>query len=84
MDLALTADLMKSSDYKERFKAEYFQLKIRSEKLHAMLLKYEAGTLDFTPSCSFELLKKQYDAMKDYLFCLEARVLVEKVDLQSE
>ena len=28
-----TIDLMKSSDYKERFKAEYYQVKFRYEKL---------------------------------------------------
>ena len=47
-----TIELMNSSDYKDRFKAEYYQLKIRYTKLHAMLVKLEAGKLDFTPSSS--------------------------------
>ena len=41
-----TEDLMYSSDFKDRFKAEYYQTKIRYEKLHKMIVKYEAGTLE--------------------------------------
>ena len=35
MDLKDTVNLMMSDDYKERFKAEYHQLKCRLEKLNA-------------------------------------------------
>ena len=42
-----TVALMNSDDYKDRFCAEYWQLKIRYEKLHAILIKNEAGTLGF-------------------------------------
>ena len=59
MDLKDTITLMQSDDYKERFKAEYLQTKIRFDKLHATIVKHEAGALEFTPSCSIELLKKQ-------------------------
>lgn len=76
-----TVELMGSNDYKERFKAEYYQTKIRYEKLHAMIIKYEAGTLDFTPDCSLELLKSQTYAMRNYLYCLEIRAEVEKIEL---
>lgn len=34
MELKDTIELMNSSDYKERFKAEYLQVKIRYDKLH--------------------------------------------------
>lgn len=34
-ELKDTIELMNSSDYKDRFKAEYYQLKIRYTKLHA-------------------------------------------------
>jgi hypothetical protein len=81
MDLMNTVELMGSNDYKERFKAEYYQTKIRYEKLHAMIIKYEAGTLDFTPDCSLELLKSQTYAMRNYLYCLEIRAEVEKIEL---
>lgn len=33
MELLDTIDLMKSKDYKERLAAEYYQIKIRYEKL---------------------------------------------------
>lgn len=50
-DLSSTVKLMESNDYKDRFLAEYVQTKIRYEKLHKMIVKYEAGKLDFTPNC---------------------------------
>lgn len=80
-DLKDTVAMMNSEDYKERFRAEYFQTKIRYEKLHAMTIKYEAGTLNFTPSCSLELLNEQKRHMGNYLHCLEVRAEIEKVDL---
>jgi len=46
MELKETIDLMNSDDYKERFKAEYLQVKIRYEKLRKMLVKLDAGTLE--------------------------------------
>lgn len=52
MELKDTIELMNSSDYKERFKAEYLQVKIRYDKLHKMLVKWDAGTLGFTPTCA--------------------------------
>lgn len=73
--------LMLSSDYKERFRAEYWQLKARYMKLHNMVVKYEAGTLNFTPSCSLELLKHQKRAMGEYLNCLEIRAEIEEIIL---
>ncbi len=80
-DLKDTVAMMDSEDYKERFRAEYFQTKIRYEKLHAMTIKYEAGTLNFTPSCSLELLNEQKRHMGNYLHCLEVRAEIEKIDL---
>lgn len=74
--------LMCSKDYKDRFKAEYLQLKMRYNKLHKMVVKYEAGKLDFKPSCDIELLKKQKTAMGNYLYCLEVRAQVEGIDLK--
>lgn len=58
MELKDAVDLMTSEDYKERFKAEYIQTKIRYESLYKMLTKWEAGTLDFTSTCSPILLLK--------------------------
>lgn len=81
MELKDTIEMMNSPDYKERFKAEYHQTKIRYEKLHRMCIKYEAGTLDFTPTCSLELLKEQKAAMGRYLGCLEVRAEIEGIIL---
>lgn len=81
MELQDTIDLMKSSDFKDRFKAEYYQLKIRTEKLANMLDKYKAGTLEFTPKCSIELLSAQCELMKSYLRTLEERAVIESVEL---
>jgi hypothetical protein len=80
-ELSNTVELMDSEDYKDRFKAEYYQTKIRYDKLHKMVIKYEAGTLDFTPSCSLELLKNQLSYMGNYLRILEIRAEVEGIKL---
>ncbi len=81
MELKDTVELMNSKDYKERFKAEYLQAKIRYDKLDAMTVKYEAGTLNFTPSCPLELLKEQKKYMGNYIRTLRIRAEIEKIDL---
>ena len=81
MELKDTIELMNSNDYKDRFKAEYYQTKVRYEKLHKMLIKYEAGTLDFELSCPQEILEDQEYYMKDYLKTLEIRAEIEKIEL---
>ena len=68
-------------DWQERMQAEYHDLKTRYEKLHRMVTKYEAGTLDFTPNCSLELLRQQKRHMGEYLHDLEIRAEVEGVEL---
>lgn len=47
MELKDTIEMMTSSDYKERFKAEYYQLKLRYDKLALMITKRDEGTLEF-------------------------------------
>ena len=81
MELKDTATLMVSSDYKERFKAEYYQLKIRLEKLKCMLQKWDNGEINFTPSCPRSVYDVQVKSMQDYLAILEARAVIEKVEL---
>ena len=68
-------------DYKERMKKEYWQLKDRYEKLHQICIKYEAGTLGFTPTCPLCLLKEQKGDMGNYLRCLEVRAEFEGIKL---
>ena len=80
MELYETIDMMRG-DYKDRFKAEYYQLKIRCEKLEAMLVSYKDGTLDFTPSCSYDFLAEQWTIMGAYLHILKARADIEGIEL---
>ena len=68
-------------DWKERVQLEYKQLKERYDKLHNMIVKYEAGTLEFTQNCPLDLLKEQAAAMGKYLYVLEVRAQIEDIDL---
>lgn len=70
-------------DYKERMRNEYIELKDKYDKLHRMLVKYDAGKLDFTPSCPIELLREQAATMGKYLYILETRAEIEQVDLEG-
>ena len=79
--LADTIPYMNSSDYKDRFIGEYWQTRIRYDKLHDMTVKYEAGKLNFTPSCPLDLLKEQKKYMGMYLNKLEIRAVLEDIDL---
>lgn len=81
LELKDTVKLMESTDHKERFKAEYEQLRIRFGKLNAMLDKWDAGTLQFTPTCPRSTYNIQARAMADYLAALEARAVMEGVPL---
>ena len=75
MELTDTAELMASSDYKDRFKAEYGQVAIRCKKLKAMLEKWDKEELNFTPTCPRSLYELQVRAMEDYIAVLQARAV---------
>lgn len=81
MKLNETVEMMESKDYKERFIAEYIQLKIRMDALAGMLIKMENNMLDFTPKCSYDLLNGQLKAMNLYAEYLKERAEIEKIDL---
>ena len=81
MELERLIELMKSEDYKDRFRAEYYQLEDRIDKLVNMLEKYKAGTLNFTPSCSYELLSYQLQTMNAYKRVLEERAEIEGIEI---
>ena len=81
MELNYTVEMMTSTDYKERFKAEYYQLKIRYGKLMKMLKYWDKDELDFTPDCPRTLYTLQVRAMHDYLALLEARAKIEGIEL---
>lgn len=81
MELKETIEMMNSEDYKERFKAEYRQNVIRYQKLAAMLEKWDKGELIFTPTCPRSTYNMQIKAMTDYIAVLEARAVMENIDL---
>ena len=81
MKLQDTIELMNSSDFKDRFKAEYCQLKIRRDGLKEMLKKYKEGTLEFTPNCDYDLLHTQLVYMEGYMVVLETRAEIENIKL---
>ena len=81
MDLKDTVVLMNSDDYKERFKAEFWQLKHRLNKLNDMLARYNKGTLDYIPDTPILWLKQQAYAMQAYLDALSVRCDYENIDV---
>lgn len=81
MEFRDTVEMMNSEDYKERFKAEYYQLKIRLTKLQDMLDKWDKNILPFTPTCPRSIYDKQVKGMLLYLETLEERAAIENVEL---
>ena len=76
-----SALLMVSTDYKDRFLAEYIQLKTRFESLKTMLSNWDNGKLSFIPSCPQSIYDLQVEAMTKYLAILEARAKIEDINL---
>lgn len=86
-----TVEGMLSADYKERFKAEYQQTKIRYEKLKAFCNRIEAAEMTAHKGalgvempkydCPLGLLRDQQHNMEGYLHCLEIRAVIEGIDL---
>ncbi len=90
MELKDTVDLMLSDDYKERFVAEYWQLKIRYERLKKFNQKIDLeeryGVRNYPVpiihDCPSLLLIHQQDAMEKLLGILEKRAMIENIDLE--
>lgn len=80
-ELRDTIEMMNSKDYKERFKAEYYQVVIRYQKLKSMLDKWDNGHCSFMPTCPRSTYNMQITAMTDYIAILEARAVMEGVEL---
>lgn len=80
MVLKDTVNMMTSEDYKERFKAEYYQLKVRINGLENMLKSWDEGTLTFKPTCPRKLYDDQLKAMYDYINILITRSKMEGID----
>lgn len=78
-DLSETVEIMSSPDYKIRLVAEYVQTKIRYEKLHNIIVKYDANKLGFEPMCPIDLLRQQKQTMGQYLYSLQVRMIMEDI-----
>lgn len=80
-----TVDMMLSDDYKERLKAEYFQLTYRIEKLSKMLFDWERGEIELNPNCDNgkyeDLLRWQLSSMTDCERFIRWRAQAEGIDL---
>lgn len=92
MELKQTTDLMCSADYKKRFIAEYWQTKIRYEKLKHFNNIIEAShytqgmersIVEPIHDCPAYLLREQQEAMGAYLRFLEIRAVIEEIDLEE-
>lgn len=82
MKLEDTVNMMCCDDYKKRFKAEYCQVVIRYEKLKNMLERWDEGSLNyFEPTCPRSTYNMQIKAMTDYIAVLEARAVMENIEL---
>lgn len=81
-ELEDTIELMTSNDYKERFKAEFWQLSIRYHKLKDIVTKAEVNLLDYRPTCPLYILRIQMEEMKEYMKTLQERAEIEGIDLE--
>lgn len=72
---------MCSGDYKERFKAEYWQLVDKYNKLSAFIARYKAKTLDFELKSDIKLLEAQALHMEAYAGVLRDRAKLEGIKL---
>lgn len=79
MEMKDTIQLMESDDYKDRFKAEYWQTKIRYNKLRKTVVKADAGT--DIPN-NIQILREQSRRMAEYLYILEVRAETENIELE--
>ena len=79
MELLDTIEAMTSADYKKRFKAEYYQLDIRINKLRKIVDNYDY--LPFKPKCSRQLLNSQLVSMLTYKSYLLLRSKMEDIEL---
>lgn len=95
-ELKDTIEQMTSDDYRDRFKAEYEQIKIRYGKLASFIARIEAarevdsdyyltgsGVTFEEPKhdCPLSLLKRQLRVMDDYMKTLEIRAVIENIPL---
>ena len=87
MELESTVDLMISEDYQDRFIAEYWQLKIRRDKLKKFIQQIEIandyynGENEPAHDCPVQLLKDQLYYMDALMDILDKRRIIEHITL---
>ena len=87
MELKDTVKGMTSEDYRERFVAEYQQLKIRYGKLRKYCNSIQSAQLSGDTEkepphdCPLQLLQRQLRVMGQYLHVLELRADIEEVEI---
>lgn len=77
MELKDTIEMMTSADYKERFKAEYLQTKIRANKLHKAI---DSGVF---VSALNVIAQAQLNHMINYMSILAYRAYIQGIDLED-
>lgn len=89
-ELSQTCEMMCSKDYRERFKAEFYQLKVRTEKLENFLAKIKAQyhyanncieENNIQHECDEFILEEQLVMMKKYLFIMKQRAVIENINV---
>lgn len=84
MELKDTISLMMSDKFEDRFKAEYWQTKIRYDKLHKWLVDYDAGNKS-EPACYdnkyIAMMHDQVSKMGQYLYSMEVRASYLNIEL---
>lgn len=67
--------------WKMKLAREYAEVKERYTKLHDMLVKYDAGTLEYSIRGKVKIFRRQAKAMEEYLYCLEVRAKADGIIL---
>ena len=77
-DLKETVNLMLSDKWEDRLIAEYWQTKIRYEKLHKRLISNDAG-IEYTLEA--DSMRRQQQRMGEYLYNLEVSAAIKGINL---
>ena len=81
-DIGSTVDYMLSSNWKERFIAEYVQLQTRLDKLVDFIWDYEEDSNKL--ECPISLIDLQIEKMSGYMRILHIRADIYGIDLSEE
>lgn len=83
MKLNETVEMMNSTDYKERFKAEYYQIKTRIYVLQNILSAWDNDKLTFEPTCPRSTYDLQLKAMMEHKALLEMTAVMHNIHIDT-